>query len=155
MQDCGIFSFVIPVCIRAFTLIKWILSNNMTPFKAVSSKFSRRRRHRCVVTESYQASQANPKKCHLFLEQQPRKTLLSVPESCHRDRFPLLLGNGKVCYDCFEDSQGFPLLHDFVEKHHCVFLKDIQRCKREMPWVFFVLFSFFACIAACCFALFF
>ncbi len=56
-------------------MIKLILSHNMKLFKAVSSKFSSGRRHHCVVTESYQASEANPKKCHPFLEQQPRKTL--------------------------------------------------------------------------------
>lgn len=51
----------------------------MTPFKAVSSKFRSGRRHRCVVTESYRASEVNPKKCHPFLERQPRKTLRLSP----------------------------------------------------------------------------
>lgn len=79
MQVCGIFSFIISVWLTASTLIKLILSHNMTPFKAVCCKFRGGRRHRCVVTESYRASEANPKKCHPFLEQQPRKTLCLSP----------------------------------------------------------------------------
>lgn len=55
----------------ALSLIKLILSHN----GHCSRQFSSGKRHRCVVTESYRASEANLKKCHLFLEQRPRKTL--------------------------------------------------------------------------------
>lgn len=75
MHVCGIFLSIIPFWLSALSLIKLLLSHNMTLFKAVSSKFSSGRRHHCVVTESYRASEANPKKCHPFFEQQPRKTL--------------------------------------------------------------------------------
>lgn len=44
--------------------------------------------------------------------------------------FFFLLGNGKVCFDCFEDSRGFLLLGDLVEEHRCVLF-----------WVFFPLRS--------------
>lgn len=58
----------------------------------------------------------------------------SVPEFCHKDQFPLLLGNGKVCYPCFEDSRGFFLLLDFVEKPQ-PFLLDSKRRTRKISFI--------------------
>lgn len=56
-------------------LINSVLRHNRTLFTAVLREFTRGRRHHRAVTESYRASEVKPEKCHLFLEQQPRKTL--------------------------------------------------------------------------------
>lgn len=114
----------------------------MKLFKAVSSKFSSGRRHHCVVTESYRASEANPKKCHPFLERQPRKTL----------RLSLSPATGIDSHFYWEMEKfvmialKIPVVSSYFttlcKSTTVCFLKDTQRWKREMSWVFLVLFSF-------------
>lgn len=131
----------------------------MTPFKAVSSKFGSGRRHLFVITESYQASEANPKKCHPFLELKPRKTLcLSLSPATGIDshfywemeKFVMITLKIPVVSSFFmslhKTNTVFLKRHPKVKKFWGVFLVFLVQFLHVFQHCFFLFFVFFWCV---------